>query len=256
MTTIVRSRQIEPDVLNVLAAADCASNTLKLVGQLDRKIYTRTNEVLEALGGKWNKKAKAHLFDGDAADLVDEAMLTGTFTKTKQDFGFFETPSVIVQQLITGAYVKPGMEVLEPSAGHGAIADAVRAMGAMPTCCELQDKNVFVLAEKQHVVRPGDFLKWDPTLIGERFDAVVMNPPFARRADIHHITHAAKFLKPGGTLAAVASASVMFRDDSLAKAFRDFVRAHFGMIVALPDGSFKESGTMVNTVLVTLETSK
>lgn len=253
VSTTTRTYCIDEAVQKVLAAAECDGTQLRLTGQLDRDLYTSTNKVLEALGGRWNRKAKAHVFEGDAAELVDEVLLTGSYSKTKQDFGFFETPAEIVQQLLDGAYIKPGMEVLEPSAGHGAIADAIRSAGAVPTCCELQDKNVLVLAKKQHIVRPGDFLQWNPAVIEDRFDAVVMNPPFSRRADIYHITHAAKFLKPKGYLSAVASASVMMRNDKLARDFRDFVRSHFGMIVELPDGSFKASGTMVRTVLITLE---
>jgi 16S rRNA G1207 methylase RsmC len=35
-----------------------------------------------------------------------------------------------------------------------------------------------------------------------------MNPPFARQADIHHVNHALKFLKPDGLLVSVMSAGV------------------------------------------------
>lgn len=54
------------DVLAVLSRAETNGQALLLQGQLDRKMYERTNKILEAAGGKWNKKAKAHLFDGDA----------------------------------------------------------------------------------------------------------------------------------------------------------------------------------------------
>ena len=36
-----------------------------IVQQLDRNDYVKVNKALEALGGKWNRKAKAHLFDED-----------------------------------------------------------------------------------------------------------------------------------------------------------------------------------------------
>lgn len=48
-----------------------------------------------------------------------------------------------------------------------------------------------------------DFTELDTTL---RFDAVIMNPPFSRRQDVRHITKAMSMLKPGGRLAAIASA--------------------------------------------------
>ena len=38
------------------------------------------NKVLEALGGKWNRKAGGHVFDHYPADEIDEVILTGEYT--------------------------------------------------------------------------------------------------------------------------------------------------------------------------------
>jgi predicted RNA methylase len=250
---MIRERNIASDVLNVLAAAECEGAALRLTGQLDRKLYTRANEVLEALGGAWNKKSKAHLFDGDAAEIVETAVLTGTYTKDKQDFGFFETPRLVVERLLAKVGISTGMKVLEPSAGRGAIADHVRERGARVLCVELLEKNFEALKAKAHeVLNPMDFLGLGEPEPHQKMDRVTMNPPFAKRADIHHILHATKFLKPGGRLVSVASSSVKFRDDRLGREFREFVSAYSGSIEDLPGGSFRESGTMVNTVLVDL----
>lgn len=67
--------------------------------QLDRKLYGRTNKVLEA-GGKWNRKAKAHIFPGDATARVDEILLTGSVEVPKDEFNFFPTPPEIVRRLV------------------------------------------------------------------------------------------------------------------------------------------------------------
>jgi hypothetical protein len=50
----------------------------------------------------------------------------------------------------------------------------------------------------------------------------------------------------------VMSASVTFRDNKLTQDFRDLVRERGGDIEALPEGAFKDSGTMVRTVIVTI----
>jgi len=85
------------------------------------------------------------------------------------------------------------------------------------------------------------------------FDRVVMNPPFSGRADIAHVRHAHSFLRPGGRLAAIMSNGVAFREDRLAREFREFVAANDGVISPNPDGAFLESGTGVRTVTVVLE---
>ena len=253
MNLIVRNYRVPETVQRVLRSAICDGNALTLTGQLDRALYTETNKVLEALGGKWNKKAKAHLFDDDADDLVEQVLNTGTYTKTKQDFGAFYTPDALAAEVADAADIKPMMRVLEPSAGHGALALAAKARGGIVNCAEIRPDACAHLRGLGFQVWEGDFLKLE---LSPSFDRVVMNPPFAKRADIAHITRAFGLLVPGGELVAIASASVVMRDDSLARDFRDLVRSNFGMIADNPDGSFKESGTMVKTVMVTMSKPK
>lgn len=254
----IRPKRIEEAVLAVLGNAVCEGSSLWLTGQLDRPLYVQTNEVLEAAGGKWNKKAKAHVFDGDAADAVESLVLTGQYTRAKDvraEFGFFETPDALARRIVDDADIQEGHTVLEPSAGLGAIAKHVRFESGN-TIIELDpDRAAFLkTAFPAWHVECGDFLAWKPGAnMPQQFDRIVMNPPFAKRADIQHITKAFGLLAPGGQLVAIASASVVFRDDKIASDFRELVRSNFGFIQGLPDGSFKESGTSVNTVIVTME---
>ena len=159
----------------------------------------------------------------------------------------------MVARLIDLAGIEPGMTVLEPSAGTGAIAWACAAAGAHVDCYEIQQGNAFALAMNAprdlRRTQVADFLEVEPSPLYER---VVMNPPFMKQADIKHVLHALKFLKPGGLLVAVMSAGVRFRQNAATTAFRDLVDQRGGEIEALPENSFKESGTGVNTVVVTI----
>lgn len=245
--------KVSNDVLNVLAAADFAGQRLVLTGQLDRKLYTATNAVLEAAGGKWDRKAKAHVFPVDAADAMEQIIQTGEVTLIRtiqQDFGYFPTPQPVVDRLRELAQVGYGMSLLEPSAGRGAIAGAFFDV-AMVHVNELLQANFEVLNsdDRYETATQRDFLTIDPAPV---YDRVVMNPPFAKQADIKHVLHALKFLKPDGLLVSVMSAGVTFRDDRLTRDFRDLIRSRGGDIEALDDGAFKASGTMVRTVIVTI----
>lgn len=241
--------KIKTDILAAMDGCTFVGTTMTLAGQLDRKTYQEVARVIEAAGGKWNRKAKAHIFEGDARDAIEPVLLTGEVTNRKQEFGQFYTPAAIAQFVIMAAKVKPGDIVLEPSAGRGDIAGAAVVAGAAVDCVELDTKNCRFLKEDRRygVVRCGDFLGIEP--VGE-YSAVVMNPPFAKQADIHHVLHAAKFLMSGGRLAAIMSAGVSFRQNKLTADFRAFVADRGGSIVHLPEDAFKESGTSVNTVLV------
>lgn len=239
--------RVDNDVLAVLARAETVGNALRLVGQLDRKLYERTNRVLEAAGGKWNRKAKAHLYDGDAAEAMEQIILTGEVT-LPQKFGYFPTPLALGTEVATRAAIEPGHLVLEPSMGQGHLADAI--MKVQPQCriegFELLPGNVEKCASR-YAVTHGDFLAVAPS---PTFDRVVMNPPFEKQADIHHVQHALKFLKPGGHLVSIMSAGVTFRDNKLTTAFRELVEERGGLVEPNDEGAFKESGTMVRTITV------
>lgn len=243
--------RVDEDVLVVLSRAETNGPALKLVGQLDRKMYERTNRVLEAAGGKWTKGAKAHLFEGDAADRLEEILLTGEVEVSKDEFNFFPTPPAVVARLMELAGVQEGMRVLEPSAGQGAIADACAKAGAVVDCYDLMEANYAALTGNARLasVRHADFLTQAPEA---SYDRIVMNPPFLRQSDIKHVLHALRFLKPGGLLVSVMAGSVSFRDNKLTQDFRNLVHKRRGSIKALPDGAFKASGTMVRSVIATI----
>lgn len=243
--------RVGDDVLEVLSRADTSGNALTLIGQLDRAMYTKVNKVIEAAGGKWDRKSKAHLFDKEASERIDEIILTGEVEVPKDEFNYFPSPPDVVARLMELADVREGMAVLEPSAGRGAIATACAEAGAEVDCCELMAANFEHLsnAESYRSVWLADFLQL-PAIAD--YDRVVMNPPFAKQQDIKHVLHALKFLKPDGLLVSVMASGVTFRDNKLTQDFRDLIRARGGDIEALPEGAFKSSGTMVRTVIVTI----
>lgn len=247
--------KIANDVLAVLSAATTAGSHVSLNGQLDRALYARINKVLEAAGGKWNTKAKAHVFTGEAAARMDQIILTGEVALPKDEFEFFPTPPSVVARMLELAEICDDMFVLEPSAGRGAIAVAAQrsANDVKVDMYELMPENNAALHALNLPLSglddPVDFLTIRPI---RAYDRVVMNPPFSRQADIKHVLHALKFLKPGGRLVSVMAAGVTFRQDARATDFRALVEARGGTIELPPEGSFKSSGTGVSTVLVVI----
>ncbi len=243
--------RVSDDVLRVLSAAEVDGNRLVLTGQLDRKLYEATNKVLAAAGGVWTRKVKAHVFPEDAADLVDRVILTGEIDIPKDEFGFFPSPPEVVAVLMGKARIESHHLVLEPSAGHGAIAlEAAKIVGTEDVeCVEVLPANATVLCSMGFATITGDFLAVQLT---RRYDRIVMNPPFVKQADIKHVTRALEWLKPDGLLVSVMSAGVAFRADRMTTQFRALVDERGGTIEPLPDGSFKASGTGVRTVVVTI----
>jgi predicted RNA methylase len=245
-----RAKAVSTSVLDVLATAETDGRSLKIGARLDRETYVKVADVLKAAGGKWNRGAQAFLFGEDAAPVLAKLLDDGSVVRP-QDEGWFPTPAPVVARMLELAGLAPGMEVLEPSAGEGAIASAVAAAGCVVDCIEQNAKRAAVTyaAGCARSVTMADFLALPAR---QAYDAVLMNPPFADKADIAHVRHAEKFVRSGGTLAAVMSRGVMFREDRETADFRrSWVKAG-GTFEPLPDDAFKASDTGVRTVLAVI----
>ncbi|WP_417790270.1 LPD38 domain-containing protein [Terasakiella pusilla] len=171
--------------------------------------------------------------------------------------GFFPTPKSLIDNMVTEAGIEHGMEVLEPSAGKGDIADVLREAGAKVDVVEIQHSLREVLEEKGHNVVEFDFLKLDPK--DKQYDRIVMNPPFEKYQDVEHVKHAYTLLKPGGRLVAIMSASPFNNSQKKAEDFRSWLYDHEHTAEQNPEGSFKgvESfrQTGVNTYTVVIDKS-
>lgn len=249
--------QIPPDVLGVLRASTLDDNRLVLPSQLDRALYLKTNKVLETLGATWNRKAQAHVLSQGAQDAIRAALASGEVTYAS-DLGFFRTPPELAADLVARAGVTPGMRVLEPSAGDGALVAPLLAAGAEVVAVEFEPNRAAVLRARFPglTVVEGDFLAQRPGMLGAPFDAVVMNPPFSLpgrpQADQDHVEHALAFVRPGGLVVAILSAGVEFRGNARTEAFRALVEQSGGWLESLPEGTFRVSGTDVRAVVATL----
>lgn len=245
--------KINNNVLDVLGNCKVEDNILYLPNiQLNRTDYTAINKVLEALGGKWDRKLKGHVFNHCPADDIEAVLLTGDVVDTKKAFQFFPTPRSVAEHLCDLAEINGSVSVLEPSCGNGALADVIWERGPRSLYgVELNTALEDTLKDKPYKVFIGwDFLKLEAD---EAWDRIVMNPPFSKHQDIDHVLKAFSILKPGGILVSVMSASPLFRTDKKSVAFREFLEENNAFVEVLPEGSFKEGGTMVKTCVVKIK---
>lgn len=113
------------------------------------------------------------------------------------DKNYYPTPRAVIDKMLEPfkEQIKT-MNVLEPSAGMGAIADAVKWQQTGNTkriyCCEIDENMKATLAGKGYKVIQGDFLQYSGSM---NFDLIVMNPPFDRGAE--HLLKAWEILRDG-----------------------------------------------------------
>jgi hypothetical protein len=166
--------------------------------------------------------------------------------------GYFPTPAPIVARMIEAARLPERGLILEPSAGSGAILDQVReaAPGCELAAFERHSSLREILTAKGYTLVGADFME---SCLPRDFDRVLMNPPFENGQDIEHVRHAFAQLAPGGRLVAIMSPGPFFRSDRKATEFRQWFEDHGGEREDMPAGAFKESGTGIATVMVTID---
>ncbi len=93
-----------------------------------------------------------------------------------------------------------------------------------------------------------DFLKLSIKELGS-FDYIVMNPPYTRGTWAKHLVKAVSHLRPDGQLLAILPDT----EQAIMKALDETgIGFSSRLFDSLPEGSFKESGTMVRTGVLRL----
>lgn len=244
--------QISSDVADVLKRSTIVGTLLKLPdGQLDRGLYASTDKVLKALGGKWDRRQGGHSFPFYPASKLADALGGGSVVSRQQRLQLFETPKALAERLCDVIGICDEDVCLEPSAGLGRITAAMASlMPAKIVAVEIDQDNADTLAKQrwhdQLIV--GDFLQQDPGALTAT--AVAMNPPFTRNQDIKHVRHAFDCLAPGGRLAAIVSEHGFLGKEAECVDWRDWLDVVGANIEIIPAGTFKESGTGIQTRMI------
>lgn len=260
-TQATARKAVDEEVREILAQAEI--NGLRVtVPQVNRALYVKVNKVLDALGGKWNSRAKAHVFESDPTEalaaIVDgEDAVVALPARTAE--GFVPTPPHVALDMVRnycdlmdeGA----GWRVLEPSAGDGALVRAI--LEVQPECTVVAvEPNVERAAligddERVELVAGGieDFADDVIADDGELFDLAVMNPPYALPGDSNpwagHVQYAWSLLKPGGQLVAIVPGSIEWRQGRPFDEFRNWLESNDGNVQSLGFDAFPNFKTAI-----------
>ena len=187
-------------------------------------------------------KALSEYYGEVLADCVEpEEYKKRQSTAVSKDLQYYPTPVNVVERVLSDFYIKPEHEILEPSCGCGRFLDELKTKTSKLFGIEVDINRVNLCRDKGYNVMAANFLEVEPIA---KYDYVFMNPPFSGKHYAKHVNHAFKFLKSGGTLVAILP--VTARDDH--DLLNHYKRARWS---DLPVGSFRESGTNINTVIFT-----
>lgn len=236
----------------MLQECTIAGNVVKLPPrQLGPELYTAVKKLLAGIGGTWKGgKIAGFVFDVDPTELL-AAQAAGDGRNLKKEFQFFATPEPLALRMASLTSYRPGFRILEPSAGDGALLEAMRKRFGplIIECCELMESN------RQKLRRNGDNLLIAEDFLTEEvpsnhYHIIIANPPFSNNQDIEHIRKMWDCLAPGGTLVTITSHSSMRGSIRKQLEFADWVMEVGAMWEELPRGTFSESGTQVPAMLL------
>ncbi len=264
--------KITQEQKEILEAGTFEWNIYKLPDiQLDRKMYKLINDILNTLWGKWKTRVW-HIFQGEQEDLenalkeVLEKWETETLAEIKKRFQFYPTPEIVAKKLVELAEINENDNVLEPSAGQGAISDEIlKTKYNKIVLFELDIKNITILKDKYNVnsglidvadnrgtyseeykmnIYQGDFL--DNSLNKEHFNKIIMNPPFSKNQDVKHILEAYSLLNDWWRIVAIAPSNLLDKTTKLHQKLKELDIEK----IELPEWSFKEAWTTTWTCIL------
>lgn len=161
----------------------------------------QTISVMERLGAVSTKK-NVWEFGYIVSPIIQELSRTGRIPE-KKSHQFYPTPNELAAVAVAIAEIESHHVCLEPSAGQGGLADL---MPKSTTCVEVSALHCAVLRSKGYDVICADFI-WYSGTVTNRYDRIVMNPPFSDGRAVEHVKHAASMLSVGGVLVAIMPAS-------------------------------------------------
>lgn len=199
----------------------------------------------QGVGGKEFDAPKDQSTDGFDNAVLDYYSNQKLNSRNREGVDYFPTPEPLGYKMMEWANMGEGDTVLEPSAGHGAIARYAPKGNQMVAIEPSQS-----LFTKLQLKAGGLGRKFQNTIfenydIGNKHDVVVMNPPFgtAGATAIAHLGKAFKHLEEGGRVVALIPRG------STDKKFDKWIDGEKTAVmraeVELPDILFEQAGTRV-----------
>ena len=245
--------------LRILKACTVEGNVVKLPPEeLDRTLYQEVRKHLELIGGKWKGgKTSGFVFDDCETSYIEQLLdeqSNGEGRNLKKEYQFFPTPPELARRMMTLIKPLPGMDILEPSAGDGALIKELHACHGkdiVVSYCEAMDINRIKLGKlKNTIMVCEDFLDHSNDY---QYDFIIANPPFTKGQDIEHIMKMYDLLKVNGRLVTIASPSYTFGSQKKQVAFKEFLQKVDAFQEELPAGTFSESGTEIRAMLIVID---
>lgn len=189
-------------------------------------------------------------FDNAVLDYYSNQKLN---KNNREGSDYFPTPEPLGYKMVEWAGLSEGDSVLEPSAGHGAIARYVPKANELVSIEPSQ--SLFTKLQLKAGGLGRKFLNntFENYALNNKHDVIVMNPPFGKAGTlaIQHVDKAFKHLDEGGRIVAIIPRGST--DKKFEKWYNEQKNVAMRAEVNLPDILFQQAGTRVACRVVVLD---
>ena len=189
-------------------------------------------------------------FDNAVLDYYSNQKLN---KNNREGSDYFPTPEPLGYKMVEWAGLGEGDSVLEPSAGHGAIARYVPKTNEMVSIEPSQSLFTKLQLRAGGLVRKFMNNTFENYSLNNKHDVIVMNPPFGKAGAlaIQHVDKAFKHLDEGGRIVAIIPRGST--DKKFDKWYNEQKNVAMRAEVNLPDILFQQAGTRVACRVVVLD---
>ncbi|MFG6411032.1 MAG: DEAD/DEAH box helicase family protein, partial [Bacteroides acidifaciens] len=191
-------------------------------------------------------------FDSAVLDYYTNQKLSGK-RDSREGTDYYPTPEPLGFMMNQWGRIGDGESVLEPSAGHGAIARYVPRENPLTAVEPSQS-----LFSKLQIKAGGNGRKFENTIFEDynvvnKHDVVLMNPPFGAggRLAVDHVAKAFQHLEEGGRIVAIIPRGST--DKKFDKWYEEQKSVVLTAEIGLPDITFERAGTSVNCRVVVID---
>lgn len=221
--------------------------------ELDRLQHDRITQRMNGIGGRWKGgKTEGFVFKNDPVPLLKQIQ-RGQVIKINGQNQIIELSQEEVEKIILLAEIFEDDKVLVPTAGNGALIDAVHKIHPEMDVdyCELMPENQSMLKHIKNARLVADnILNYEPTSL---YDIILANPPCRGNQDIDHIRCMYKMLNPGGRIVSKASKHwEIFDYKEKEKNFKLWLLNHDAQVIDLSKSLFKKASTSIPACIIVL----
>lgn len=211
--------------------------------------YDEIKHKMEDLGAHWRQRV-----DGFVLGIKQNINKDDKDWKEKNQF--YSTPIHIAKRVVELAELYNNCNILEPSAGDGALLDMIPSeLNPNYYIVEPNDINVSKLINKEYNVINSSFedFYYKAKENNYSIDRIIMNPPFSGQRDIKHTMLAYELLNDTGILVSIVSENSLYYNTTETSIFKNFIKETNAEIEDIKYGSFIDSGTLIDTIIIKIK---